>query len=622
MTEKSKPDPKLNPKPAPDSSADAREKFLRFFESRGHRRVASSPLVPADDPTLLFTNSGMVQFKDVFLGFDKRPYDRAVTAQRCLRAGGKHNDLENVGYTARHHTFFEMLGNFSFGDYFKEQAIPFAWEFLTSPDGLGLAREHLWVTVFGGGKLFGPDAPSVPADDDAAAIWEKTLTAAGFSPDDARRRIARIPTSDNFWMMGETGPCGPCSEIFYNRDPNATRFEGEDEDRADDCVEVWNLVFMQFNRDDSGVLNPLPAPCVDTGMGLERISAVLQNVKSNFDIDSFAALNAAVNDAVVAAGGADCGGTFSPSHRVVADHVRAAAFLVADGVFPSNEGRGYVLRRIIRRALRHGHKLGASGAFFHKIVPAVSSAMGAAHPVIAERERVVVSELAREENNFAGALARGMGILKNEIARAEGGVVSGDAAFALYDTYGFPADLTADVAREHGLSVDMAAFEKNMSEQRKRSRAAMKFNVGQKTAEYDGAATEFVGYDSLCAEAKVLALFSAGGESAKEIRAGEEALVVLDRTPFYAESGGQVGDSGILFGGGGGGGGGQNFGVGRAKDSRGCLGAFGESADGRDLRRGCFAMRSGRGAAGGHCARAFGDALDAFGAADGFGGSC
>ena len=532
-----------DPGTPPASSADIREKFLRFFEERGHRRVPSSPLVPAGDPTLLFTNSGMVQFKDVFLGFDRRPYDRAVTAQRCLRAGGKHNDLENVGYTARHHTFFEMLGNFSFGQYFKEKAVPFAWEFLTAPQWLAIPREHLWVTVFGGGRLFGPDSPPVPADEHAAKLWEETLVAAGFTPDQARARIARIPTADNFWMMGETGPCGPCSEIFYNRNPQADRFEGEDPARADDCVEVWNLVFMQFNRDDDGVLHPLPAPCVDTGMGLERISAVMQGVRSNFETDSFARLNAAVDRAVADSGGADSGGKYSPSHFVIADHIRAAAFLIADGVPPSNEGRGYVLRRIIRRALRHGHKLGADRPFFHKIVPAVAEAMAGAHPVIAEREGVVVAELAREEKNFAGALSRGMAVLRGAIA---GGELSGETAFTLYDTYGFPADLTADAAREHGMTVDMADFERRMSGQRERSRAAMKFKSGRKTVRYDGAPTEFVGYDSLRAEARVLAVY-ASGEPAKECAEGE-AVVVLDRTPFYAEAGGQVGDSGILRG--------------------------------------------------------------------------
>ena len=535
---------------APLASADIREKFLRFFAERGHQRVPSSPLIPANDPTLLFTNSGMVQFKDVFLGFDKRPYNRAVTAQRCLRAGGKHNDLENVGYTARHHTFFEMLGNFSFGDYFKEKAIPFAWEFLTSPEWLGIPRAHLWVTVFGGGHLFGADSPPVPADEDAAQLWESTLTAAGFSPQEARQRIARIPTADNFWMMGDTGPCGPCSEIFYNRNPNAERFEGEDPERADDCVEVWNLVFMQFNRDDSGVLHPLPAPCVDTGMGLERVSAVMQNVRGNFETDAFVKLNSEVNRAVMEAGGADCGGEFAPSHYVIADHIRAASYLIADGVAPSNEGRGYVLRRIIRRALRHGHKLGAEGPFFHKLVAAVASGLSSAHPVLAEREESVVSELAREEKNFAGALSRGMTILRSAIWRAgkeDARELSGETAFTLYDTYGFPADMTADVAREHRMTVDMADFDRRMAEQRARSRAAMKFKTGQQSVHYDGAPTEFVGYDSLSAEARVLAVYADGAE-VEEVAAGKSAAVILDRTPFYAESGGQVGDAGILRG--------------------------------------------------------------------------
>ena len=715
-----------DPGPPPASSADIREKFLRFFEERGHRRVPSSPLVPAGDPTLLFTNSGMVQFKDVFLGFDRRPYDRAVTAQRCLRVSGKHNDLENVGYTARHHTFFEMLGNFSFGDYFKEKAIPYAWEFLTSPEGLALPRERLWVTIFGGGHLFGPDAPPVPADEDAAAIWLETLAKAGFSPDEAKRRIARIPTSDNFWMMGETGPCGPCSEIFYNRNRAATRFEGEDPDKADDCVEVWNLVFMQFNRDDSGILRPLPAPCVDTGMGLERISAVLQGVRSNFEIDSFRNLAYAANRAVVEAGGHDCANDLGAPHCVISDHIRAAAFLVVDGVLPSNEGRGYVLRRIIRRALRHGYKLQARTPFLHKIVdcPAL-----AASEELQAKKSLVKGEIEREEKQFFATLGRGIYKLLREISdvarcravleysrlkdpdvwlipgagvggatliSTNGGAMSpkdaiidavithlveepssvlwavggrgkvvdmatgrviqegddlssltgdkkyprlvvtprlmrvlheyfgvdkqevvdaivmrnrhdmkveepmqmpngvenlatlidGEFAFGLYDTHGFPVDLTADVVREcnwsperwrhqirigvkddkglilseesldkavkayreHGLplEVDTDDFDRCMSGQRERSRAAMKFKSGRKTVRYDGAPTEFVGYDSLRAEARVLAVY-AGGEPAKECAEGE-AVVVLDRTPFYAEAGGQVGDSGILRG--------------------------------------------------------------------------
>ena len=544
------------------SSADIREKFLRFFEERKHRRVPSSPLVPANDPTLLFTNSGMVQFKDVFLGFDKRPYNRAVTAQRCLRAGGKHNDLENVGYTARHHTFFEMLGNFSFGDYFKEKAIPYAWEFLTSSDWLGLSREHLWVTVFGGGQLFGPDFPPVPADEQAAELWEQTLVAGGFSPEEARGRIARIPTADNFWMMGETGPCGPCSEIFYNRNPKAERFEGEDEDKADDCVEVWNLVFMQFNRDDSGVLHPLPAPCVDTGMGLERISAVMQNVRSNFETDAFAALNAAVNRAFVEAGGRDCAGKYTSSHYVVADHIRSAVFLVADGVHPSNEGRGYVLRRIIRRALRHGRKFGAQSSFFCKLVSPVCVSVSSAHPISPETQNKITAILQREEENFSRTLNRGLFVLKQVIVEHLDVECEEDAerlsknmpkfpgrmAFELYDTYGFPVDMTADAAREYGMEVDMAGFEECMAKHRARSRAATKFQIGQKTVEYDGMPTEFVGYHlNFFNEAKVLAIY-VDGESVEKTTAGEDAILVLSRTPFYAESGGQVGDIGILRG--------------------------------------------------------------------------
>ena len=546
------------------SSAGIRERFLGFFEKRGHRRVASSPLVPGNDPTLLFTNSGMVQFKDVFLGFDKRPYDRAVTAQRCLRAGGKHNDLENVGYTARHHTFFEMLGNFSFGQYFKEKAVPYAWEFLTGEEGLQIPREHLWVTVFGGGHLFGKDAPPVPADEQAAELWAQTLVGAGFSAREAEARIVRIPTADNFWMMGETGPCGPCSEIFYNRNPKAERFEGEDPERADDCVEVWNLVFMQFNRDDAGVLHPLPAPCVDTGMGLERVSAVMQNVRSNFETDAFAGLNAEVNRVCVEAGGRDCDGKYGSAHYVIADHARAAVFLVADGVQPSNEGRGYVLRRIIRRALRYGRKIGAQKPFFCKLVSPVCASVGSAHPVSPESQAQIAATLQREEEQFSRTLNQGLHVLKRVIVEhldAEGPNMErlddnpkfpGIMAFELYDTYGFPVDMTADAAREYGMEVDMVGFEECMSKHRARSRAATKFKMGQQTVEYDGMPTEFVGYrwagtHILSDTAKVVAIY-VDGKPAEKTTVGEEAIIVLSRTPFYAESGGQVGDTGVLVG--------------------------------------------------------------------------
>ena len=525
-------------------SADIREQFLQFFADKGHTRVPSSPLTPANDPTLLFTNSGMVQFKEVFLGFDKRPYRTATTAQRCLRAGGKHNDLENVGYTARHHTFFEMLGNFSFGDYFKERAIPLAWEFLTAQ--LNLDRQHLWVTVFGGGQLFGADAPAVPGDEDAFNIWKKTLMAAGFDEQQAIARITRIPTADNFWMMGETGPCGPCSEIFYDRDAAAQSFRGEDEATADDCVEVWNLVFMEFNRDDTGELRKLPAPCVDTGMGLERISAVMQGVKSNYDIDLFKDLLTAVAAEVVAAGGESSAHHDTPSHRVIADHIRAAAFLLADGVMPSNEGRGYVLRRIIRRALRHGHKLGARQAFFYRLAATLPPLFGKAHPVIVPRLPLIEKTLRAEEESFSTMLQHGMNILRREIDHLGGQKeLPGAVVFKLYDTYGFPADMTADILREENLTADMAGFDACMAQQRARSRAAMTFNIGAKTAEFDGAATEFLGYDEAASEAKILALF-VGGETIKEARPGDETLIILDRTPFYAEAGGQVGDTGTL----------------------------------------------------------------------------
>ena len=688
--------------------AEIRDRFVEFFKARDHRHVDSSPLVPGNDPTLLFTNSGMVQFKDVFLGFDKRPYKRAVTVQRCLRAGGKHNDLENVGYTARHHTFFEMLGNFSFGDYFKEKAIPFAWEFLTSAEGLGIEKEHLWVTVFGGGKMFGDDSEAVPADDEARDIWIDTLQKAGFSKAEAENRVTAIPTSDNFWMMGETGPCGPCSEIFFNCNRNAKKFEGDDPEKADSCVEIWNLVFMQFNRGGDGVLRPLPAPCVDTGMGLERIAAVMIVIvtgaviytgwrASNYETDRFQDLFSAVDKAMTEFG---CESAFEtnemveetnplhPNHifkraeipyRVIADHIRAASFLIFDGVWPLNEGRGYVLRRIIRRALRHGYKLGADKPFFHKLVAVLAREM----PELEAKESLIREEILREEARFFETIKAGMYLLAGEIADVsrcwkilnrvahrfhlfdlgsiripilsidgldnpadakkavcqnmdaelrerriaagqsvandEGGEslpavggklvseqsrsikwarsayalfkmgvdlgslkmemlekgfakdeakrldalvkadppldsdsaltkVEGEFAFKLYDTYGFPLDLTADIARECGLEVDKAAFDKCMQAQRERSRAASKFNIGQKVVVFEGAATEFVGYDSTAlaeCEAKIAALF-VGDEARKEARAGEEALLILDRSPFYAESGGQIGDSGIV----------------------------------------------------------------------------
>ena len=528
-------------------TAEIREKFIQFFQQKAHTHVASSSLLPAADPTLLFINSGMAQFKDVFLGFEKRPYDKAVTAQRCLRAGGKHNDLENVGYTNRHHTFFEMLGNFSFGDYFKEKAIPYAWEFLTSPAWLNLDKKHLWVTVFGGGNLFGGDSAAVPADDEAAAIWLKTLMAAGFNEDEAKHRISRIPTTDNFWMMGDTGPCGPCSEIFYDKDADATRFRGEDEECGDICVEVWNLVFMQYNRDDDGVLHALPAPCVDTGMGLERISAVMQGVEGNYDIDLFADLLVAVTEVAGVTGK-----PLTPSHCVIADHIRSAAYLIADGVLPSNEGRGYVLRRIIRRALRHLHKICDSGEpRFYLLVPVLARLMGEFHPLLGEKQDLIAAQLKSEESAFATLLKNGMTVLDAKI-RSGGGKLSGAIAFKLYDTYGFPFDMTVNIARDdYGVEVDEQEFERCMEQQRARSRAAMKFNIGQKTAFYEGEATTFTGYEQLRGEAEVLALF-VNGENVKEARPNDDAMIILNRTPFYAESGGQIGDSGGIRTGGGG----------------------------------------------------------------------
>ncbi len=522
-------------------SAEIREKFLSFFAGRGHARVASSPLVPANDPTLLFTNSGMAQFKDVFLGFDSRPYKTACTAQRCLRAGGKHNDLENVGHTARHHTFFEMLGNFSFGDYFKEKAIPLAWEFLSDPRQLGLKKEHLWVTVFGGGDLFG-DGKAIPPDEEAAAIWRKTLVAAGFSEKEAAARVIKIPTADNFWMMGETGPCGPCSEIFYDADAGAKTFRGEDENCADECVEIWNLVFMQFNRGEDGLLSPLPAPCVDTGMGLERISAVMQGVAGNFEIDVFRDLIKETALHISAAGGK--GEPVAASHRVVADHIRAAAYLIADGVLPANEGRGYVLRRIVRRALRHGWQLGARRAFFYKLAPPLAAVMDDA--VLAENNEKIAGVLRREEDGFSRMLAAGMDILRRETEPlSPGEKLPGAVAFKLFDTFGFPLDLTEDVLRAQSLSADREGFEECMREQRERSRAAMKFKAGKAPPVYEGAATEFTGYEELQGETIISAIFC-NGKAAREAKPGEDAVIVLQRTPFYAESGGQIGDAGTM----------------------------------------------------------------------------
>ncbi len=497
-------------------SAEIRDKFLQYFARHGHTIVPSSPLVPANDPTLLFTNSGMVQFKDVFLGLDQRPYTRATSSQRSVRAGGKHNDLENVGYTARHHTFFEMLGNFSFGDYFKRDAIRFAWEFLTGE--LGLPKDKLWITVY-------------HDDHEAADIWLKEI---GVSPE----RFTRIATADNFWQMGDTGPCGPCSEIFYDHGPDvAGGPPGTPEADGDRYIEIWNLVFMQFNRDEAGKLHPLPKPSVDTGMGLERISAIMQHVHSNYEIDLFQALIAA---AARHTGTPDFA---SNSLKVIADHIRACAFLVVDGVIPSNEGRGYVLRRIIRRAIRHGYKLGQKAPFFHKLVADLAEVMGEAYPELVAAQESVTAVLLQEEERFAETLEHGMVVLEAALHQ-EDRLLDGETVFRLYDTYGFPMDLTADIARERGVAVDLAGFEHAMEQQRERARAASKFTA-QGAVDYRGGATEFMGYETLHLEARIVALYREGQE-VSALEAGERGVAVLDRTPFYAESGGQVGDCGEL----------------------------------------------------------------------------
>lgn len=501
------------------NSSEIRQKFLEFFESHGHTIVASSPLVPGNDPTLLFTNAGMVQFKDVFLGQDKRPYVRAVSSQRCVRAGGKHNDLENVGYTARHHTFFEMLGNFSFGDYFKRNAIQFAWEFLTVT--LQIPQEKLWVTVYA-------------EDDEAADIW---LNEIGIAPE----RLARIATMDNFWQMGDTGPCGPCSEIFYDHGPAvAGGPPGTAEADGDRYIEIWNLVFMQYNRDSAGTLHPLPKPSVDTGMGLERISAVMQQVHSNYEIDLFQAL---IKAAARATNTTDLS---SNSLKVIADHIRACSFLITDGVIPGNEGRGYVLRRIIRRAIRHGYQLEQKQPFFHLLVEALAQVMGQAYPELVAAKARVAAVLQQEEERFAETLENGMHVLETALQQ-QSGMLDGETVFRLYDTFGFPVDLTADIARERGISVDHAGFEQAMERQRERARAASKFTM-QEGMQYSGSSTQFHGYDSLQHEGQVLAIYQQGSR-VDFVEAGDEAVVVLDQTPFYAESGGQVGDRGELLAG-------------------------------------------------------------------------
>ncbi|ECI2352858.1 alanine--tRNA ligase [Salmonella enterica subsp. enterica] len=511
------------------STAEIRQAFLDFFHSKGHQVVASSSLVPNNDPTLLFTNAGMNQFKDVFLGLDKRNYSRATTSQRCVRAGGKHNDLENVGYTARHHTFFEMLGNFSFGDYFKHDAIQFAWELLTGENWFALPKERLWVTVY-------------ETDDEAYEIWEKEVGI-------PRERIIRIGdnkgapyASDNFWQMGDTGPCGPCTEIFYDHGDHIWGGPpGSPEEDGDRYIEIWNIVFMQFNRQADGTMEPLPKPSVDTGMGLERIAAVLQHVNSNYDIDLFRTLIEAVAKVT---GATDLG---NKSLRVIADHIRSCAFLVADGVLPSNENRGYVLRRIIRRAVRHGNMLGAKETFFYKLVGPLIEIMGSAGEELKRQQAQVEQVLKTEEEQFARTLERGLALLDEELAKLQGDTLDGETAFRLYDTYGFPVDLTADVCRERNIKVDEAGFEAAMEEQRRRAREASGFGADYNAMIRVDSASEFKGYDHLELNGKVTALF-VDGKAVEAINAGQEAVVVLDQTPFYAESGGQVGDKGELKG--------------------------------------------------------------------------
>ncbi|QHH99543.1 alanine--tRNA ligase [Acinetobacter dispersus] len=523
------------------TSAEIREAFLRYFESQGHTRVASSSLVPANDPTLLFTNAGMNQFKDCFLGLEKRDYVRAVSSQKCVRAGGKHNDLDNVGYTARHHTFFEMLGNFSFGDYFKRDALKFAWDFLTSEQWLALPKDRLYATVY-------------HTDDEAFEIWNKEI---GLDAD----RIIRIGdnkggkyASDNFWAMGDTGPCGPCSEIFFDHGDHIWGgLPGTPEEDGDRFIEIWNNVFMQFNRTADGAMHPLPAPSVDTGMGLERISAVLQHVNSNYEIDLFQHLLKAAAEIIgldTTAIEAEAKAQNKPveypaSLKVIADHARSCSFLIADGVNPSNEGRGYVLRRIIRRAVRHGNKLGATGSFFYKMLQPLIEVMGEAYPELAAQQTRIEAQLLKEEEQFAKTLEQGLKLLEGELAQLKGNVIAGETVFKLYDTYGFPTDLTADIARERDLTIDEAGFEVEMAAQRQRARDAGKFAVDYNSIVKVEGETQFDGYDATQGQGQIVAIYK-DGVQVDEINEGDEALIVLNQTPFYAESGGQIGDTGIF----------------------------------------------------------------------------
>ena len=510
------------------TTSEIRQSFLDFFHSKGHTVVESSSLVPENDPTLLFTNAGMNQFKDVFLGNEKRPYTRATTAQRCVRAGGKHNDLENVGYTARHHTFFEMMGNFSFGDYFKQDAIKFGWEYLTSPQWLGLPKEKLYVTVY-------------ETDDEAYNIWHDEVGVPA-------EHIIRIGdnkgapyASDNFWAMGDTGPCGPCTEIFYDHGDHIWGgLPGSPEEDGDRFIEVWNIVFMQFNRHADGTMEKLPKPSVDTGMGLERMTAVLQHVNSNYEIDIFQTLIKTIAELLTVTD------LNNKSLRVIADHIRSCAYLIADGVVPSNEGRGYVLRRIIRRAVRHGNILGAKGAFFYELVPTLAKVMGHAGEIISQKQAHIQKTLKAEEEQFARTLERGLALLEDELAKVANNQLSGEVAFKLYDTYGFPLDLTADVCRERNIAIDEKGFEAEMQAQRERAKASSNFGMDYNNVIKVEGQTQFKGYETLNTDATVVALFS-NGESVNEIKSGENAVVILDQTAFYGESGGQVGDSGLIF---------------------------------------------------------------------------
>ncbi|WP_150539703.1 alanine--tRNA ligase [Actinobacillus vicugnae] len=509
------------------TTSEIRQSFLDFFHSKGHTVVPSSSLVPENDPTLLFTNAGMNQFKDVFLGLEKRSYTRATTAQRCVRAGGKHNDLENVGYTARHHTFFEMMGNFSFGDYFKQDAIQYGWEYLTSPQWLGLPKEKLYVTVY-------------ETDDEAYEIWNKIVGV----PTDHIIRIGDNKgapyASDNFWAMGDTGPCGPCTEIFYDHgDAYWGGLPGSPEEDGDRYIEVWNIVFMQFNRQADGTMEKLPKPSVDTGMGLERMTAVMQHVNSNYETDIFQTLIKEV------AGLLNVTDLDNKSLRVVADHIRACSYLIADGVVPSNEGRGYVLRRIIRRAVRHGNLLGAKEAFFYKLVPTLATVMGQAGEILTQKQAYIQKTLKAEEEQFARTLERGLTLLEDALVKVENNTLSGEVAFKLYDTYGFPLDLTADVCRERNIAIDEAGFEAEMTAQRERAKASSNFGTDYNNVIKVDGQTEFVGYDNLNAQATVVALFS-NGNAVERIQSGESAVIILDQTPFYAEMGGQIGDSGLI----------------------------------------------------------------------------